>query len=157
MLGQRTTIDRTNFSKTKRRLNVSESDIESSFISDETEPKFSFGKYKNEFILDIINDDFSYCTWLMNQENFKNKNPDLYKYFNDRGVSIIPNYKQYIINQRKEKKSKYFTFGKYKDRMIAEIFEIDNQYCNYIMTLENVKTYHPETIQTIEKLIKFSG
>jgi len=111
-----------------------------------------FGKYKNQRIEDVIEKDLDYCNWLINQKDFKTKNPKLFNFFINSGIKQD---KEYIKRMEEEhiKKQEYFMFGKYKDSKISDIVQQDRKYCEYIVSLEYIKKVHKPTIEKINTLI----
>lgn len=115
--------------------------------------EFNFGKYKGERVDDIIKTDYKYCEWILNQPDFKKKNSKLFNYMCSKNVQYIENYNEKKKKEYVDYKSKYFSFGKYKGTEIEEVFKMDRSYCEYIITLANVKKYHDQTVETIESLL----
>lgn len=115
--------------------------------------EFKFGKYKGRMVDDIIKTDYKYCEWLLNQPDFKKKNTKLFNHMISKNVKYIENYNEIKKKEYDDYKNKYFSFGKYKGKEIEEVFKNDRSYCEYIITLENVRKYHKQTVETIEKLI----
>lgn len=117
---------------------------------------FAFGKYKDEKVIDIINQYPSYCVWLLHQPDFPTKNSELFNFMIKNGINYDKDY-----NKKKQEfqqyKKEYFTFGKYKNKKIEDVFEKDEAYCRYIYKLENVEKYHENTVQKIKDLIESSS
>lgn len=109
---------------------------------------FKFGKYKNIDINQVIEKDLGYCNWIINQPNFQEKNKRLFDYMVSNGVVFDKDYEK-KKQERNDYKGKYFTFGKYKGELIIDILENDWQYCKYIVSLDNVRKYHSQTVDSI--------
>ena len=110
-----------------------------------------FGKHKGKDMANLVKLDPKYCHWLIHQPNFKKNNNELYNFFIENEIEFDEDYdkkKQEIANY----KSEYITFGKYKGTKITDVFEQDPNYCKYIITLENVKTYHKQFVKIINDL-----
>ncbi len=114
---------------------------------------FKFGKYRNISVLKVIGEDPQYCEWIIHQPDFEKKNKDLFNYMLKNNVKYD---KDYLENKKKklEYKKEYFTFGKYKNKRIEEVFEENKDYCIYISKLDNVIKFHKPTVETIDNLIK---
>jgi hypothetical protein len=116
---------------------------------------FEFGKYRDEKILDVILSDPNYCSWLIHQKEFETKNQKMFNFFIKNGINFDPNYEENrlkLVAEKSERKTVYFTFGKYKDSRIEHVFKKDPAYCNYIVNLDNVCKYHKETVDSIYTL-----
>lgn len=115
-----------------------------------------FGKYKNKSLLDIIKKDPDYCVWLIHQQDFEEKNPTLFNLMISNGIKFDKEYeKQQIVNNKR--KETHFCFGKYKNHSIESVFQTDPKYCEYMVGISNIKKFHPQTVDAINKLSEYYG
>lgn len=113
---------------------------------------FKFGKHKGRPVDEVVDTDYYYCEWLIHQKDFETKNQDLFNFLIKHGVKYDKDFNK-KKEEKREFKKEHFTFGKYKNQEIVEVFNKDPEYCNYIHQLENVRKYHKQTVDTIEELI----
>lgn len=113
---------------------------------------FPFGKFKGQDVSSIIESDLKYCEWIINQPDLEEKHNELFSFLIKNNVDYDPDYNK-KKEQNQERKKEYFTFGKYKDRKIIEVYQENPKYCEYIIELSTVIKFQNPTVQTIRDLI----
>jgi len=92
--------------------------------------KITFGKYKNQEIEEVINNDPSYCKWLSNQP-FTNE--DMKKY----------------IKEHLDMGQLTMRWGKHKDKTITWIKENDAKYIDWLKQNDFVKDKCKELLEAL--------
>lgn len=101
------------------------------------EISFKMGKYKNRLVIDIMNEDPSYCQWYL---------------FNDKIYKTT-----YIRNLLEEKFKNpheyWFNFGDFKGQTLSEVYKIEPEYLQHLLIDEYVSKNCPLLIKKINELV----
>lgn len=95
----------------------------------------TFGKYKNESVDEVFNKDPSYLNWLKTQPFIKD-NKELIDYIEKKLVDFND---EYIMK-----------WGKYKNKSLSQINEIDNKYIQWLKSSDYVNKNCTRLVKELE-------
>ena len=95
-----------------------------------------FGKYKNMMLSKVIESDMNYISWLMSNKELIKKYPAIESFLNDKMI---------------KKNEYYMTWGKYRNKALSDIYNIDEKYIKWLKDSKFVNESCPKLVEALSK------
>lgn len=113
--------------------------------------RFTFGKHSGKTVAEVYNSDSSYIDWFLKQGAFKFKYRLIYQEITRLGANnFIPT--NHAIIDSKEKKNvdgTEFNFGKHKGKTVADVYQNDKSYIDWLTKQPDFTTKHKNIQEAI--------